>query len=342
MAATDATRPPKDFADLYTDLTNRIREQTGVAATQNQAKRYINLALHDMHLGFEYKMPWAERRAIVRTQAPYTTGTVTIGKGDTTLVGSSTLWNTANDFSVNNVRVGGKITIAGTSDVYDVTAVASDTSLTLGQAFIGSDVSAETYIYFEDEYALESDFLRFVDMHQFSPERNIGIISRTEFRRNFPSNDLRGTPVVATIIDKPFSGNTTPVRKVKLHRAPDKEYLLPYDYITSNLAVDASGTAIAVMSSDTDEPIVPYNCRSAITYFALYTWYRDKKDDLQRAMDAKSQYIDVMTRIVSDQEVGAVRPQIRPRVSPYVRRARRPYTGGSRRYDTDGSFDQMR
>ena len=39
-----------DFLDLFTALQNAARETTGVTATENQAKRAINVALHDMHL----------------------------------------------------------------------------------------------------------------------------------------------------------------------------------------------------------------------------------------------------------------------------------------------------
>lgn len=63
------------FSDLYTDLQNRVRVATGVTATETQAKRYINIAIHDINLGFQYKLPWLERNAQLRTHAAYTTGT---------------------------------------------------------------------------------------------------------------------------------------------------------------------------------------------------------------------------------------------------------------------------
>jgi len=97
---------PTDFQDLYNDLMNRVRVDTGNTATTVQAKRYINIALQDMHQGFDYRFPWAERDAILITQPSYNTGTLSISKGGLTLTGVSTLWDTANDFSVINMRVG--------------------------------------------------------------------------------------------------------------------------------------------------------------------------------------------------------------------------------------------
>ena len=143
-----------DFSDLFTDLQNRVRAQTSVTATENQAKRYVNIALHDMHIGYGEKFPWAERSAILVTQDDYNTGTVTISQGSTALAGASTAWATANAFSVNNVRVGGKIVINGGSEVYTVTTVTDDTNIVLSSAFTQATVTAGSYVYFEDEYAL--------------------------------------------------------------------------------------------------------------------------------------------------------------------------------------------
>lgn len=336
-----ATTQLTDFSDLYTDLQNRARVTTGVTATANQAKRYINVALHDMHMGFDYRFPWAERSALIRTQAQYTTGTVTATKGSTTLTGSSTLWNTANDFSVNNMRANGKVRIAGGLTPYTVSAVGSDTSATISTAFVDTTVSDATYVYYEDEYALASDFLRPVDMQRFSDQVPIDLIGRTEFRRRYPTNSTTGRPSVATLIDSAPSGNTTPVRRVRFYPAPSTAIIIPYTYITGNLAVSSAGVAAANLSADADEPIIPLRYRHALVFHALYHWYRDKKDD-SRADAAKGEYTDIMLRIAADVEIGASRPQIRPRIQGYVRRAKRPWSGGgSRRYDVNGRFDRM-
>jgi len=317
------------FSDLFTDLQNRVRATTGVTATENQAKRYINIALHDMHLGFDYKVPWAERRGVIRTQDDYTTGTVTVSRGSTSLTGSGTAWNTNNDFSVKNMRANGKIVIAGSRTPYTISAVGGDTSATLATAFTEASVSGASYTYFEDEYDLASDFLRPVDMQRFSEALNIDLISRTEFRRRFPTNTIPGKVTVATILDYAPSGNTTPIRRVRFAQPPNDYLLIPYAYITSNLAVSSAGVAAANLSADSDEPIVPLRYRHLIVFHALYHWYRDKKDDT-RSQEVKAEYTDGMLRLAMDQEVGAARPQFRPRISAYAGYARRPWGGGRR------------
>lgn len=338
------TSQPTTFLDLYTDLQNRVRITTGVTATENQAKRYINIALTDVHLGFDYKLPWCERQSTLVTQAAYTTGTVTIAAGATALAGSSTLWNTNNAYGVKNARIGGKITIAGTTDIYRVSAVGSDTTITLATRYVASsDATAVTYRYFEDTYALATDFLRPVDLQQFTTAWSIPIISRTEFRRRYPRPKVNGKPVVACLVDEGFNGSTTPVRKVQFYPYPDTTYIIPYAYITNAVGVDASGLNLTSLSADTDEPIVPLRYRYAIVLHALSHWYRDKRDDA-RSQEVKAEYTDIMTRIVGDHDIGThCKAQIQPVGGRYWQYARSPYgRRASKVYDLNGEFDVFR
>ena len=320
-----STSQVTDLSDLRTDLSNRVRIQTGVTATQAQIDRYINTALHDLHIGFDYRLPWAERQARLIVRGTYTTGTVSIDKGSTTLTGVSTAWTTTDDFAIANARVNGKVLINGGRVPYVVSTVSTATSITLSSRFTEDDVAAgSSYTYFEDEYALASDFLRPVDAQTFSDQCSIDLISRTEFRRRYPNNVTINRPRVACIVDYAPSGDTTPIRRVRFNQPSSIAMTVPYSYITSNLAVSSTGTAAANLSANTDEPIVPLRYRHVIVLHALYNWYRDKKDDA-RSNEAKSEYTDLMLRIGADYEVGSVRPQFRPRVSHYADRARRPW-----------------
>ena len=330
-----------DFVDLYTDLQNKVRAATSVTATENQAKRYINTALQDIHIGFGEKFAWAERAEVLRTRATYSTGTLTATVGSTTLTGASTLWNTNDDFGITNMRVGGKIVIDGGTDIYGIASVSGDTAAVMDTAWIGTTASLLTYIYFEDEYTLHTDFLRPIDFQRFSSAAQIDLISRTEFRRRFPRNHLTGKPVIACLFDESSGSDTVINRRVRFFRAPDQAYLIPYAFVTNKLVVSSSGTLQTSFSADADEPIVPLQYRHVIVLHALFNWYRDKKDD-QRSLEVKGEYNELMSRIVGDTEIGAPRPQITPRVSNYASRARNPWGGGSRRHVTGSRFDEIR
>ena len=337
-----STSQMTDFSDIFTALQNAVRVQTGVAATANQAKAMVNDALQDMHIGFREGMPWAERVGELVTQPEYTTGTLSVDQGSTTLTGSSTLWTTSNAFGVANMRAGGKIVIDGGVEVYEIASVSGDTAAVLTATYIKSDASAVSYSYFEDEYALDSDFLRPVSFNSFDINDEVSLIGRNDFRNRYPRNKTTGKPMVATIVDRAFSGDTTPVRKVKFWKPPDEAYLFRYPFITNKLAVSSSGTAQVSLSADADEPIVPLGYRHAIFYHALARWYRDKRDD-DRSQEAKAEYTDIMMRISGDQEIGRSRPRFQPITGPYVSNAKRPYKGRhAGRYVVGSRFDELR
>ena len=321
---TSSTQPAT-FLELFTDLQNRVRITTGVSATEDIAKRLINTALHDLHIGYAECLPWCERRSTLVTQPTYTTGTLTVSQGGTSVTGSGTAWNTNNNFGVANVRAGGKLRINGGSEIYEVSTVTNDTSLTITSRFTPETVTAGAYVYYEDEYALASDFLRPIDLTQFSAPFNIELLGRTEFRRRFVNNFITGRPSCATIVDLAFSGNTTPVRKVLFAKPPDRAYSIPYNYATSNLAVSTAGAAQRQLSADDDEPIVPLRYRHVITLHALKEWYRDQKDD-DRFAAVKQEYEQLLLRVVGDTEIGQSHPYLRPDVVGYARRAQRPYS----------------
>ncbi len=324
-----------DFSDLKADLASRLRGQTGVTATDNIYGRYINIALQDSMLGFDYKFPWAERSARLLTRATYSTGTVTATQGSMTLTGTSTVWTTTDAFTIANARANGKIKIAGGLTPYTVSSVGGAGTITLSSKFTEATATDTTYIYYEDEYDLATDFLRPVDAQVFSDEASIDIIGRTEFRRRYPTNSTPGRVAVASIIDFAPSGNTTPIRRVRFAPPPSTAMTIPYTYITGNLAVSSAGVAAANLSAASDEPIIPLRYRHALVFHALYHLYRDRKDDA-RSQEAKAEYVDIMNRMQADVEVGGNRPRFAPRISA----RRRPWSG-SGRFDIGNRFDRL-
>ena len=334
---------PTDFSDLYIAFLNRVRADTGATATVTQAKREINTGLNDMHIGWSEHLPWAERTATLVTQPAYTTGTMAVTKGSIAVTGTGTAWATANDFGVNNVRTTGYLVIEGRREIYGISAVGGDTTLTLATMFVGATNATATYTYYENEYALASDFLRPILKTSFDSVREIALVGRNEFRRRYARIATTGKPTVATVIDQPFGSNTTRVRHVVFSKGTDAAYHIPYVYITANLAVSSAGAEQDFLSADADEPLVPIRYRFGIVLWALYNWYRDKEDD-DRSRAVKGEYQQFMIRLLGDNEVGiAAKARLNPVVGPYRRAAARPYHHGrSRRYTTGSAFDEIR
>jgi hypothetical protein len=148
--------------------------------------------------------------------------------------------------------------------------------------------------------------------------------------------------VVAAIFDAPFSGSAAPRRRVLLHPPPDDANIVPYTYVTSNLGVTTGGTEQTELSSDTDEPTVPLRFRMMIVHKATAQWYLERRNDVQRAQANEGLYQVLLAKLAGDIEVGGDLPRLAPRVGPYVRQARRPYSGTGGRYTTGSAFDEMR
>lgn len=331
----------RTFSDLYGDLTNRIRAQTGSSGPVDVMKRYINAALQDIHIGAKERMPWVERQAVLITQPSYSTGTVSIAQGSTTLTGSGTAWNTANVWGVNNTRKYGKMVLNGGLENYEVSSIASDTSITLSSRFTQDDITDADYLYFEDEYDLAADFLRPVDFRFFDQNRQFTLLPRNEFRFNYVRANSAGKPNACSIMDRPPSGSTSLVRRVAFNRPTDQAYSIPYSYITKYLVVSSAGTAQEEFSADADEPLLPLPYRHIIVAKALYWAYRDRRDD-RRSGEANQEFVDLWLRISNDSEMGTARPTMSPRISSYASRARRPMSGSTPRVISGNAFDELR
>lgn len=295
------TTAPVDFNDLYTDLLNRVHASTSTPAITNIAKRYVNQALLDMHVGHGEKFPWAHRDSLLHTHAPYSTGTLTIIRGFTAALGLNTAWLSMNEFGNLNVRAIGKVRFGGQHETYRVARTPlSDTALHFEDAYAGDVTAGSTYTgtyqYFESEYVLPTDFIRPVDVTRFN--NDIELIGRVEFRRRYPDNLRLGEPTIASIVDTTtFPGGTItpdlPRRRIMFHPTPNAVYLLQFSYVTNELVVSSTGVAATQFSANTDEPIVPQEYRSAIVAKALEQWYRDRKDD-ERSFAAKAEYTEIL------------------------------------------------
>lgn len=327
---------PATLSELRTDLRERVRDASSTALNAI-LDRYLNEALFDIHLGNPITLPyWAIRRSVIITRAPYTTGTVAIttATSRTAVTGTSTVWTTTDSYGIANARAGGKMTFSGTTDVYEVQTVGGAGSITLASQYVGSDLSGDSYQYFEDEYSLASDFGRMVDLRIFSTDSHIPLVGFMAFRRSFPRNSTTGKPAFASMIQLGFSAAATARPRVIFGPVPDAAYQIPYEYITTNLAVSSAGVEAAEMTSDTDEPIMPRRYRQAIVYHALSHWYRDRKDDT-RSQEAKAEYVDIMGRIAGDTGIGQDRPR-------FIARSRFGNGRRGRRFETNGEFDDLR
>ena len=338
MAVSDT---PTTFLELRTHFLEVLRDLArGIAVPNTVANRYLNLGLQAMH---QEDWWWAERAAVLLTHDDYTTGTLSIALATrTTVTGVSTLWATAVEgMGFNNARAGGKLTV-GTTDVYTVSSVESDTSLTLTDRFVGTTaLSGQSYTYFEDEYALASDYWRPIDLRYFDADRTIQIIGPQEFYARFARNTQLVPPRFAALIERGPSASVALRPRVVFAPPPDRQMIIPYRYHTTGLAVTSAGVASANLSADTDQPIVPLRWRIAVVYKALELWSGDQRDAPRTAFSA-SKYGELMG-LARQAAIGHQHdtPRLQPKLEHYRAHAMAPYSRRTRRYTTGSRFDRL-
>lgn len=340
MSSTDN---PTTFTECQTALLNVLREPTSSTALVDLAGRYLNIALHDVHAE---RWWWAERYDRLETHARYTTGTLAIALAARTAVtGTSTLWNTAvTGMGFNNVRAGGKLLFSGATHVYPVASVASDTSLTLTEPFIGDTaLSGASYTYYEDEYGLAADFddeHGIVDALHFPADRKIRIIPSSDFFRRFTRNSGPATrPRFATIIHQGPSGSTDRRPRLVLAPPPSLQDSIPYRYYTKHLAVSSAGVGAENLSATTDHPIMPLKWRYGLVYKAAELWMLDRKADA-RVSEYKGRYEGLMLRARQSSDSADNRPRIEPSVGYFARAPGRSVVRP--RYSTGTEFEDLR
>lgn len=339
MAASDA---PSTLSELQTAFLEGLKETTGSTAVTTIATRYLNDALQHFYLE---RWPWAERRGTITTHPGYATGTVSVSTAArTTVTGASTLWTTAvTGYSFNNARAGGKLTFSGNTDPYIVDSVGAATTITLADPYVGtSSLSAATYQYYEDEYALASDFDWVIDARYFTADRTIPLVGSQEFYRRYSRNTVRGAPKLATLIQLGPLSSATLRPRVVFAPAPDQTYTLPYRYYTTNLAVSSAGAGQANLSAATDQPITPLKYRKAHVFRALEFWTRERKEDSATAQDFQNRADEIVLIARQARTPADDRPSIRMAMSAYVQAARYPYVGRGGRRGTGGTrWDQL-
>lgn len=212
----------------FTELFERLMTLGKVDSFNNEdfAKGVINDAYTRALPSLDDWHPLV-KESFLTMSAYYSTGTVSCTAGSTSLTGSGTTW-TASMTALN----GWKIKFAGVDNVYLFT-YASATTATISPALEGStDLTARAYTLFREEYALPSDFDRFLQngsIYVISGGRVQEIVSeqaRDVFREQYsadPQDPIRRSMLVGT--------DSNGYRKVRLNPPPRTAKVYPIDYI---------------------------------------------------------------------------------------------------------------
>jgi hypothetical protein len=148
------------FTVLQTEVYDQCGLDSGDANNAIRVKRWLNLVQQDIF----GRWPWnfARGRETIYTVPDYTTGTVSISNGSTSLAGSSTVWaavGSAVQYAVN---------FSNSNDWYFVSTINSNTSITLSTAFQGTNLSGATYILRKFLYSMSSSCDRIAEIKNWA------------------------------------------------------------------------------------------------------------------------------------------------------------------------------
>lgn len=232
---------PNSFGTL-TWLRNACARAYSVAAysslgsiEQNAIDDAIAHAIDRLTMDGQHQ--WVRGESGIITTAGYSTGTVDVTISSATITGNSTAWNTSSNLlarDVFNVSDGG---------FYRVTAIATDTSATITPAYSAATASAASYTTYRDQYALPSDLIRLISIREVDSERELEILSRTQWAQIWEGAYETGRPAYAFLCDAGDSVSSVG-QYVQLYPIPDAVYgyQVLYDQLPTFPA--AGGTAV--------------------------------------------------------------------------------------------------
>lgn len=170
----------------FSDLQNEVFAHTGLdpTDTSNQANvtRWLNYVQQDICARWPW--PFMENRVSMLTVPDYTTGTVSVNSGSTTVNGSGTNFNSTN---AGNLQFW--IQFTGSNDWYLINTQNSTTQIVIEQPYQGTtNLVNTTYIIRKRYYSVASTVDRIVDViNQATPMKLIQVDPRT-------IDDLRPNP----------------------------------------------------------------------------------------------------------------------------------------------------
>lgn len=148
----------------FSNLLSEVFAHTGLDSTDStnvaNASRWLNYVQEDICS----RWPWTFMlgREAIATIPDYSTGTVSVSNAGTTVTGVGTTFTTLHGDGTYYLQ------FAGTSDFYQVTARASNTSLTIGTAFQGTTLSGATFLLRKFFYSLSATADEVIDVRNWN------------------------------------------------------------------------------------------------------------------------------------------------------------------------------
>lgn len=240
-----------DFITMQTE----VADQTGLDLSTNatRIKRWLNIAQRDI----AWRWPWQflQSRETVQTIPDYTTGTVSVAAGGTSITGSGTTFTSA--------MVGRFIQFEGANDWYEIATYSSATAITITTSYNGtSSLSAGTFIIRKFFYSLSSEADTIIDIKNWNTPLKLVELDARMLDALRPNPQSAGTSSTFITWGLDSSGNVQ---------------ISPYPFPTDarNLEIRTL-KRITDLSANSDESIIPPQWHQVICYGADWMGYAYK------------------------------------------------------------------
>lgn len=169
----------------FSTIVSRVKDITSISSgnKDNLIKDSIQSGLEEITA---QDLPYLMENTFLSMVAPYTTGTVAITKGETSVTGTSTVFTAA--------MVGRKIFVGSGNTYYIIASFTSTTAITLDAPFIDTTVTTASINIVKDRYKLPADLDNFKVMKQIKNKQSIVDLEPTAFDMFEPSPTSEGNP----------------------------------------------------------------------------------------------------------------------------------------------------
>ena len=240
------------FLDLQNEVKERATRNQGGTTFDTATKNAINTSLFRL----SRECPWKQlrRKTHFLTDAPYTTGSgsvsVTEDNGTVTVTGAT--------FITNNIKVGRRVDLGGSSSKYSIGSITGETTFTLADSktYDGTTSTTQTYkIYGTEEYNLPIQAGR------------IALVWHEDYGYPYPLSYVTDTDFIEAGIDIDTDGTPTHYRQWGEDCVIEQPYAASVLRVTSSSASDTSKsiTVFGTVSGYPDYETITTNASDGTT-----------------------------------------------------------------------------
>lgn len=210
--------------ETFREIINRVaRRVEGILPVQ--IKPWVNERLEAIAGAFDWS--WLNKEGVFSTVVEYSTGTVAVTAGSTSVVGTGTSWTSG--------MVGRIFRVGSNADYYIVSAVGSATALTLDANYEGDTETGKSYKINTNRYSLATDVDSIEEIRLVGGPRPLQKVSLEWLDSSYPHRPYYGDPQWWAFVRA--TGGT---EEIELYPVPDTEKVVRYLYKKeiSNLDTD--------------------------------------------------------------------------------------------------------